>query len=83
MTMKINFRLGLALFAALFLSACQTSPTSLSDETVQDARAEFERQKAEQIHLEYWQAQMERDQAMQDARERARERAEQRRRSMD
>ena len=81
--MSNGFRLGISVFAAVFLAACQSNPTSLSEDTIQDSHAEFEKLKAEQIHDEYWQAQMERDEAAQAARERANERAEATRRSME
>ena len=70
---------GLAAVAVLVIAGCTSSPTSISDETLQQARAEGEEQKARQIHDEYWQAQMEREEQMRAARERAQEQARQRR----
>ena len=80
--MRQQIRIPFALLATLAIVGCQSNPLGISEETVQEARAEHEEQKAKQIHDEYWQAQMEREEAMEASRERASERARQRRAQM-
>jgi hypothetical protein len=74
---KKTLSFGASLLAAALLAACQSSPTSLSDETIQRAQADYKEQKSRDIHNEYWQAQMEQEEARQAARERADEAARQ------
>lgn len=71
---------GLGLLA---VTGCASNSDVISEQSIQEARAEHEEQKQRQIHDEYWQAQMARQEAIQAARERARERQEMMRRETE
>lgn len=71
--------IALAALGLVAVAACQSSGV-ISEVAPDEARTSFEEQKARQIYDEYWQAQMEREAAIADARERARARQEMMRR---
>ena len=81
--MKDPLKLASLLVAAAIFAGCTSGSDVVSEETIQAAKSEHEEQRQRQIHDEYWQAQMEREEAMQAARERARERQEAMRERME
>ena len=74
--MKNTLKLTSILFAFATIVGCTSNSDVVSEESIQAAKSEHEERRQRAIHDEYWQAQMEREEAMQEARERARQRQE-------
>ena len=81
--MKDQLKLTSALIALAAIVGCTSNSDVVSEQTIQAAKSEHEERRQRAIHDEYWQAQMEREEAMQAARERARERQEAMRERME
>ena len=80
--MKLKIAIPLVILGSAHLVACQSNSV-ISEEIPEAARSEMEEQRARQLHDEYWQEQMERAEAIEEARQRARDREEMRRRNND
>lgn len=81
--MKNTLKLSTVLLAFAAIVGCTSNSDVVSEEAIQAAKSEHQERRQREIHDEYWQAQMEREEAMQAARERARERQEAMRERME